>query len=194
MPVRFEASTMASSSQPSPDSNGTSTPASRTCSINDTADRGMLAPYIACGLGSAFLKAGEVSSIYSPAEIAKKLLKESTDGPRVDATFVDPKGYMSKSELVPYIFGHGKGLSVVAIRRKEHARADLMRQVRRCSTRRDERDSGLLKYPPRVRRIGGIRVTNACSGVRIPHECVFNLVGRPTCFALSFSTANSAPL
>src|SRR5262245_6928415 len=204
MPVRFEASTMASSSQPSPDSNGTSTPASRTCSINDTADRGMLAPYMACGLGSAFLKAaiqspksGTLAAKFRLSTVPPRLRKnskESADGPRVDATFVDPKGYMSKSELVPCIFGHGKGLSVVAIRRKEHARADLMRQVRRGSARRNERDSGLLKYPPRVRRIGGIRVTNACSGVRIPHECVFNLVGRPTCFALSFSTANSAPL
>ena len=76
MPLLLEDFTIASSSQPSPDSNGTSTPASRTCSINDTADRGMLAPYIACGLELSFFEGGdpvvevrdfgrEVSSIYS---------------------------------------------------------------------------------------------------------------------------------
>src|SRR4249920_1899910 len=90
---------------------------------------------------------------------------------------------MSEFELVPCILGHGKGLSVVAVRHKEHARADLMRQVRRCSAWRDKRDSGLLKYPPRVESIGGIRVTDAGSGVRIPLECALKLVGRPACFA-----------
>ena len=72
---------------------------------------------------------------------------------------------MSEFELVPCILGHCKGLSVVAVRRKEHARADLIWQVRRCSARRDKRDSDLLKYPPRVESIGGIRVTDAGSKV-----------------------------
>src|SRR5262249_52599577 len=87
-------------------------------------------------------------------------------GPRVDGTFVDPKGYVSKFELVPCVLSHGKGLSVVAVRRKENARADLW-QVRRCCARCDERDSRFLKYPARVKSIGGIRVTNAGSGPRV---------------------------
>src|SRR4029077_7808254 len=90
---------------------------------------------------------------------------------------------MSEFELVPCILGHGKGLGVVAVRRKEHARADLIWQVRRCSARRDKRDSRLLKYPPRVESIGGIRVTDAGSRVRIPLECALKLVGRPAYFA-----------
>src|SRR5262245_38704112 len=86
---------------------------------------------------------------------------------------------MSEFELVPCILGHGKGLSVVAVRRKEHARADLTWQVRRCSTRRDERDSGLLKYPPRVESIGGIRVADTGSGVAIALDCALKLADRP---------------
>ena len=58
-----------------------------------------------------------------------------------------------------------------------------MWQVRRCSARRDEADSGLLKYPPRVESIGGIRVTDAGSGVRIPLECALKFVGRPAYLA-----------
>ena len=39
---------------------------------------------------------------------------------------VNPKGYMSEFELVPCILGHGKGLGVVTVRRKEHAGTDLL--------------------------------------------------------------------
>src|SRR5262245_40681651 len=90
---------------------------------------------------------------------------------------------MLKFEFVPRVLGHGKGLSVVAIRREEHFRTDVVWQIRRCSARRDERDSGFLKYPPCIKSKAGVRVTDAGGGVRISLECAFKRVGRPAYFA-----------